>query len=420
MASDIVIPKLGMTMASAKLAAWKAAEGEWITEGQPVMVIETEKVTQDVEALADGFLHILAAPGAVAQVGEAVGQLAADEAELKALQAAAPAPEGLAAAPAAAPSAGEPAAPAAPGGRVKITPLAKKIARENGLDYRRLTGSGPGGRIKRADVERALKEGPPPAAEAPAAQSAAAWPGEVIEGKRVKDSLPLSGIRAVIAEHMHKSLQNSAQLSAMGEFDVAELVRLRQSLIAHQEMIGARISYTDLLVYIVARALKKNPLINSSVVGDQIKLWEDINIGVAVSLPMQKYDAGLIVPVIHDADKLSLTEISLRLKDLRRRCQEGTIGLEDLGGGTFTISNVGGFGQGYVFTTPIINQPQAAILGVGAILDRPVVQPDGQIGVGKLMNFSLTFDHRAINGAPIGLFLGTIQEMIKTPGLLLA
>lgn len=422
MATDIVIPKLGMTMASGKVAEWKAAEGDWITEGQAVLTIETEKVTHDVEALADGFLHILAAPGTEALVNEAVGQLAETEAELAELQAAQPAPEGVAAsapadkpADAAAPASG--AGPAAPGGRVKITPVAKKIAQEHGLDYSLVSGTGPGGRIKKADVLKAIEEGV--SAPAPAAAAAPAWDGEVVDGKRVKASLPLSGIRAAVAEHMQASLAGSAQLSVMGEFEVDAMVELRKSLVAAEAAVGTRITYTDILTFIVARALRKNPIINSSVVDGAIKIWEDVNIGVAVSLPFQEYDAGLIVPVIKDADKKSLAEISLELKDLRNRCLDGTIGLEEIVGGTFTLSNVGGFGKGYAFNTPIINQPQSAILGTGAILDRPVAEA-GEVVIKQLMNFSFTFDHRAINGAPVGMFLGTIQELIKTPGLLLA
>ncbi len=423
MATDIVIPKLGMTMASGKVAEWKAAEGDWITEGQGVLVIETEKVTHEVEALADGFLHILAAPGTEALVNEAVGQLAETEEELAQLQAAQPAPEGMAAAApagkpaeAAAPASG--AVPAAPGGRVKITPVAKKIANEHGLDYSLVSGTGPGGRIKKADVLKAIDEGVSAPASA-AASAAPAWDGEVVDGKRVKASLPLTGIRAAVAQHMQASLAGSAQLSVMGEFEVDALVELRKSLVAAEAAIGTRITYTDILTYVVARALKKNPIINSSVVDGAIKIWEDVNIGVAVSLPFQQYDAGLIVPVIRNADKKSLAEISLELKDLRTRCLDGSIGLDEIIGGTFTLSNVGGFGKGYAFNTPIINQPQSAILGTGAILDRPVAEA-GEVVIRQLMNFSFTFDHRAINGAPVGMFLGTIQEFIKTPGLLLA
>lgn len=421
MATDIVIPKLGMTMASGKVAEWKAAEGEWITEGQGVLVIETEKVTHEVEALADGFLHILAGPGTEALVNEAVGQLAETEEELAQLQAAQPAPGGMAeAAPAdkaATPEASAAVPASAAGGRVKITPVAKKIAQEHGLDYTLVTGTGPGGRIKKADVLKAIEEGV--SAPAPAAAAAPAWDGEIVDGKRVKASLPLSGIRAAVAEHMRASLAGSAQLSVMGEFEVDAMVELRKSLVAAEAQLGTRISYTDVLIYIVARALRKNPIINSSVVDGAIKIWEDVHIGVAVSLPFQEFDAGLIVPVIRDADKKSLTEISLELKDLRNRCLDGSIGLEEIMGGTFTLSNVGGFGKGYAFNTPIINQPQSAILGTGAILDRPMAEA-GEVVIKQLMNFSFTFDHRAINGAPVGMFLGTIQELIKTPGLLLA
>lgn len=416
MANEIVIPKLGMTMASAKVAEWVAKEGDWVEENQIVLVIETEKVTYEVEALSSGYLHIIAAPDTVAAVGEAVGILAGDKEELEALQKEQPAPAGTPvstedAAPKEA--AAEKAAPAA-GERVKISPLAKKIAREHGLDYTRIKGSGPGGRIKKVDVEKALAD----KASAPATVAPVDDGFDVVDGKRVKAVLPLTGIRGVIADHMQRSLADSAQLTTMGEIEVGAMVKLRESYKAREASIGLRISYTDILVYILARALKDNPIMNSSLVDGEIKLWEDINIGVAVSLPWQEWDAGLVVPVIYNADKLSLLEISKKLKELREKAVSGTLALDEITGGTFTISNVGGFGKGYFFNTPIINQPQSAILGIGPILDRPVVE-DGEIVVQSLMNISLTFDHRIINGAPIGKFLGRVAEFAADPGMLL-
>jgi pyruvate dehydrogenase E2 component (dihydrolipoamide acetyltransferase) len=415
MATDIVIPKLGMTMASAKVVEWKATEGDWITQGQCVLVIETEKVTCEVEALANGFLHVLMGPGSVAKVHETVGQLAETKEELEKLQIAQPSPIDL---PVTTTSQATTLQKTASGGRLKITPLAKKIAGEHGLDYTRVKGTGPGGRIKKEDIIKAIEESiREPLIDA--AITTPAWNGEVVDGKRVKASLPLTGMRAAVADHMQASLAGSAQISTMGEFEVGTLVELRQSLVRAEAKIGTRISYTDVLIYILARALKKYPIMNSSVVDREIKIWEDINIGVAVSLPFHEYDAGLIVPVIRNADKKTLTEVSVALKALRARCIEGTIGLEEISGGTFTLSNTGGFGKGYAFNTPIINRPQAAILGTGAIVERPMAEA-GEVVIRQIMNFSLTFDHRIINGAPVGMFLGTIQEFIDTPGLLLA
>ncbi len=267
-------------------------------------------------------------------------------------------------------------------------------------------------------MEKFLEQGGKPAATEAPVPSEDTWDGEVVDGKRVKASLPLAGIRGAVAEHMHRSLAVSAQLTTMGEFDATELVRLRQSLVEKEAELGVRISYTDIMVYALARAVKKNPIINSSIVGDAVKLWEDIHIGVAVSLQWEEYDAGLIVVVVKHADQKSLVEISRAIKDLKTKAREGRIGLDEVTGGTFTLSNVGVFGQGYTFSTPVINQPESAILGIGGILDRPVVV-EGEIVVRKIMNFNLTFDHRVINGGPAGKFLNDLGELVSNPYLLL-
>ncbi len=401
-------------MTHGKVVEWKIAEGEWVDESQIVVVIETEKVTYDVEAQSSGYLHIIAAPGDSAEVGEAIAELYETQEEV---------PEALATGGAAAgePVAKKPAAAAggsAPAIRpkgVRITPAARKLAEKNNLDYTGIKGSGTSDRINRADVEKALAAGPALAATAPGE----VFDGEIVDGKRVKDVLPLTGMRAAVAEHMHQSLQVSAQLTTMGEFDATELIRMRKSLVEKEAMLGTRITYTDLLAYMVTRVLQAVPIVNSSIIGNEIKLWEDINLGVAVSLPEEKYDAGLIVPVIKNAEKMTLTEMSLKLKELREKAFSGQLGLDDITGGTFTISNTGGFGRGYAYNTPVISQPQSAILGVGSIVERPLVV-DGEIAIRSVMNWNLTFDHRAINGAPVGKFLAILNEYIENPYLLMA
>ena len=417
MATDIVIPKLGMTMTQATVSEWLLAEGDRVEEGQNVLVIETEKVSYEVEALASGFLHILAGPGTVAEVGEPVGQLAATVDELAGLQKDAPAP----AAPA---PAGADAAPPAPtpeaapqtasADRIKISPVARKIAAANNLDVGAVQGTGPGGRIKRADVERALAE----RRTAKAAPVPAEPEGETLDGKRVLDRLPLAGLRGMVAEHMQRSLAVSAQLTSMGEFDATELVRLREALLVKESAWGVRVTYTDIVVYMLSRVLRENPIINSSLIDNQIVLWDDINIGVAVSLPWEQYDAGLIVPVVRRADRMTLVEISRENKRLREKALSGSLALEEVTGGTFTLSNVGSFGRGYSFSTPIISQPQSAILLTGAITDRALVV-DGRIEARSVMNWSFTFDHRAINGAPVGKFLSDLNDLITNPYLLI-
>ena len=422
MAKDIVIPKLGMTMEKATVAEWLAREGDWIEEKQPVVVIETEKVASEVEALDAGFLHILSEIGAEAMVGEPIGRLAETEEELAGLQKAEPGPA-AAAAPGEAPAAPTPAPrpasdPGLPTERVRISPAARKMARDHGLDYTNIQGTGPGGRIKRVDVEKALAEPKKPAATQAVRPQAPAPSGEMVDGKLVKATLPLTGLRGAVADHMMRSLGQSAQLTTMGEFDVTELVRCYQALKVKMEALGQRLTYTDILVFVLARTLKQNPIINSSLIDNKIVLWEDVNIGLAVSLPWEQYDAGLIVPVARQADRKTLPELSRELKELQTKATGGGLTMEDVTGGTFTLSNVGGFGRGYVFATPVINQPQSAILMTGAIVQRPLIV-DGEIQARSVMNWSFTFDHRVINGAPVGKFLADMNEYLANPYLLL-
>lgn len=421
MAKNIAIPKLGMTMKEAKVVAWKLNEGDWVEKGQVVLVIETAKVTYEVEAMDSGYLHIMVSPETVLPVGAAAGLLAETKEELAELQAQEPAVAAVAASsavvePAVAPRAQAAAGPGRPA-RVKISPAAKKMAEEHNLDYTKIAGSGPGGRIVKEDVQNALaaREAAPTPAAAPVAE---APPGEVIDGKRVRTTMPLKGMRLVIAEHMVRSLQVAAQLTTMTEFDMTELIKVRKRLLERESAIGVRISYTDLLVYILARTLKDMPVMNASLIDGQVVLWEDINIGVAVALQLSEYESGLIVPVVRNADQKSLAEINRAVASVVEKARAGTIMPDDVTGSTFTLTNTGTFGGGWAWGTPIINQPESAILQTGAIAERPAVV-DGQVVVRSMMPVSLTFDHRVLDGAPVAAFLARLGELVQNPELLI-
>jgi pyruvate/2-oxoglutarate dehydrogenase complex dihydrolipoamide acyltransferase (E2) component len=202
----------------------------------------------------------------------------------------------------------------------------------------------------------------------------------------------------------------------MGDFDMTEMVKLRESFLKQEKMINTRITYTEMLVLAIAKALKDNPLLNASLIDNEIKLWEDINIGVAVGLG-EKGDQGLIVPVVKNADKKSLVEISLTAKTLVEKAQAGKLMPDDVTGGTFTLTSIGGRGVSF-FQTPIINQPESAILGAGPIIQRPVAK-DGQILISPIMTYSLTFDHRIVDGVVAENFLFRLREFLEAPGLLL-
>lgn len=430
MAIDIAIPKLGMTMKEAKVVAWAFPEGDRVEAGQVVLQVETAKVTHDVEAQASGFLHILAAPGETYPVGAAVGQLAETEEELARLQVETPAPHVTAAAPVAeeagtaasvatAPAAGatpsDPAGP--PSGKTRISPLAKRLAQEHNLDLTTVTGSGPNGRIVKEDVEKALAARAAGVA-APAAVEAEPWTGEVIDGKRVKTVLPLQGMRKAIADHMVHSLQVAAQLTTMTEFDMTELIKLRKLLLARESTLGFRVSYTDLIVFIVARTLKAVPIVNASLIDGRVVLWEDVHVGVAVALQLSEYESGLIVPVVKNADRKSLPEINRSVSEVVAKAREGKVLPDDVTGSTFTLTNTGTFGNMWAHGTPIINQPESAILQTGSIVERPAVV-DGQVVPRPMMPASLTFDHRVLDGAPVSVFMGELRDRIENPAILI-
>ncbi len=407
MATEIKVPRLGMAIADATIIEWKVKEGEQVAEKQVVVVIETEKLKYDVESPAAGFVHILSNEGDTAPVGKVIGLIAASKEELAALPKAAPA-ETAAVAEAPKAEATPAAAPAASGegeARIRISPVARKLAEEHAIDITGVTGTGPGGRITREDIEKAVA--------APAAAPAAVAPAGAAGEKRGKQAIPLRGMRGAIAEHMHRSLSVSAQLTAMGEIDMAQMVKRRKDLVDQESVLGTRITYTDLLVFALARTLKEHPLVNSSLIDNEIKVWEDINIGVAVAL-----EEGLIVPVVKAADKKSLKEISQTVRALAEKAREGKLVAEEITGGTFTLSNLGAVGAGYRFETVIINQPESAILGTGAITERAVVR-DGQIVIRPIMTYYLTYDHRVVDGAVAARFMASLIKLLENPNLLL-
>jgi pyruvate dehydrogenase E2 component (dihydrolipoamide acetyltransferase) len=414
MATKVVMPKLAMMMKQGKVVEWRAKEGEQINKGQVIMVIETEKVTYDIEASVSGYFHIVTKLDETVPVDQVVAWIAETEEELKSLQAQSPAPAADEEISTAAEKTTTISAPAPPEGRVKISPAAKKMAEDHGINWAKLSGSGPGGRIVKEDIEKAIEAAQSQPAMAPSTE----WGGEMIDGKRVKQTLPLKGMRAAIAEHMVRSLHTAAQLTTTCDIDMSELIRIRNSFLAKEQEIGVRISFTDLLVFILSRVLKEQPRMNSSLIDNRVILWEDISIGVAVAVELSEMETGLIVPVIRNTDQKSLLTISKEVKGLTKRARAMQLLPDDLGGGTFTITNFGVFGVGYSITTPVINQPEAAILGTGAVVDRPVVR-EGQIVIRPIMPLSLTFDHRLLDGAPIGKFFKRLQELLENPNLLL-
>ena len=416
MIANIAIPKLGFTMVDAKLVEWKAKEGDWVEKGSGVLVIEGEKSSWEIEAENSGFLHIAAQSGNKALVGEVVGVICETKEELNSAQKQTPpvSAVGLTETKATTRTGATPPlkveSASTQTGHIRISPVARKLAEENLIDIASIAGTGPGGRIVLTDVEKAIETKKATPKAAPEIQAPPSI--ETYEGKRVARSVPLEGMRKAIADLMYYSLTNSAQVTVAADIDMTEIVRVRNTLVGQAEQIGTKVSYTDLFVFVLARVLKDNPIFNASLIDDEIKFWEDINIGIAVSLGEQ----GLLVPVVKNADKKSIAQIALLSKELVEKARQNNLRPDDIIGGTFTFSNIGTLSISR-HQTPIIVPPQSAILAAAAIKDTPVVR-EGQIVIRPMATFSLTYDHRIIDGEAGERFLLRFNELLQSPDLL--
>jgi len=418
MSEKILLPKLAMAMKQGKIVEWKPKEGDWVEKGDITMVIETEKVTYECESSASGYLHILSELDKIYPVEEVVALLAQTEEELQELQAGQAVPEiskpdSSEVAPSAATAAGSPKKK----GRIKITPAAKMLAMKHNLDFEKITGTGPGGRIKKEDILQFLENGDTDAVVAAPTQSTQTC--EMIDGKEVLDTISYSGMRQAIGDHMMQSLAVSAQLSSIGEIDMTQLIRFRKAYLNKEKEFGVRVTYTDLIVMLLAKAIKYVPIVNASLIDGEIKIWKDINIGVAVSFETGKYHNSLIVPVIKNTESKSLLEIANINRDLIGRARNGQLTPDEVTGGTLTLTNLGALTPGWMIGTPIINQPQAMILGTGAILEKPV-GINGKIELRPFMSVSFTYDHRVMDGAPIAKLYAKMIELAENPEYLLA
>ena len=444
MAKVIVMPKLGLTMTEGTVSKWLKHEGDAVKEGEPLFEVETDKLTNTIEASASGtLLKIAVAEGGTAKCLDPVAVIGEAGEDASALLGGA-APAAAPAASAAPAAAAEPAASAparAPGERVLASPAAKKLAKELGIDIALVPGTGPRGRVTEEDVKNYKPAAPAPAAPAEPAVKASPLAAKVAAdiGLDLKDvpahgrvlaadilaavqkggsaaaeagpreeTVPMNGMRKAIARNMLNSHMTSPTVTFNLGIDMSELKKLREQLKSEE----IKVSYTDILVKVVAKALTEFPLLNCSVEDNKIIYKHYVNMGVAVAL-----DNGLVVPNVRDADKKSLTEISDELKELAAKAREGKLPLERLQGGTFTVTNLGMYG--IESFTPIINQPEVAILGVNTMEDKVVVV-DGEICVRPIMNLSLTADHRVIDGSVAAQFLQRVKKLMEKPALLLA
>ena len=454
MAVELRMLQMDQTMTKGKIGKWLVKEGDTVTEGQPLLEIETDKVVHEQESPTDGVIaQLLAEEGTNVPVnallaiigapGEEVARVEADTAAEQP-QEAEPEEPVKPAQPKATPSTPTvalKASPAArqlaeklaidlaqvkasgPGGRIlesdvqryidlrelaptptettrlKASPLARRLAKEHGVNLSSIAGSGPDGRIVRDDVLQASAT----AAETPIVETPAI--------QQATEVIPMDGIREIIAERMTLSVQTNASVTLHTEVDATAFVELRGMLNDKLQTKEVSLTYTDLLVKVVANALREHPRLNATLTDEGIHLLPEVNIGVAVAL-----EDGLVVPVVQNADKERLSEISEQVKSFAERARSNQLTPGELQGGTFTITNLGNFGIDAF--TPIINPPESAILGVGRILKKPVVHDD-EIVIRSMLTLSLTFDHRVIDGAPAAQFLQTVSDYIQDPYLLL-
>jgi pyruvate dehydrogenase E2 component (dihydrolipoamide acetyltransferase) len=399
MAIEIVMPKLGLTMTEAMLVEWKKREGDRVKKGEILFVLETEKVTYEVEAPEDGILgKVLVHEKETVPVGAVVAYLLAPgerpSEDRKAQERLSP--EGWA--PREAPiRAGE-----EPGTRVKASPLAAKIARAAGIDLRAVTGTGPGGRILREDVEKVAFE--------KTRVQAREGKTEAVTGIR---PVALSGMRRAIAKKMLAAKVETAQTYMSVTVDAGRIVAYRETLLPYiQERAGVRVTITDLMMKVTGAAIREHPVVNTRWTPEGILYLDEVHMGMAMAL-----DAGLIVPVIRDIHQKNLTQIARDRTTLIEKGKNNRFMPDDITGSTFTLSAMGMFGIEQF--TANINLPESAILAVGAVIDKPVAA-GGQVVIRPMMNVTLTYDHRIIDGAEAGKFMRTLKRLIEDPILVLA
>ena len=411
-------------MTEGTVVRWLKAEGDRVEIGDEVAEIETDKATMAMEAFDEGILGKIMIPeGGKAPIGSVLaviledGESAADiEAPAPAETKAAPEPKPAAAAPPspapAAPAKSSPAPATTDGGRIHASPLARKVAAATGVDLAGLTGSGPGGRIVRKDVEAAAAGGTSPAAPAPAAAPSPAPSAVAPTVSDADQRIELSTMRRIIAERLLLSKTTIPHFYLHLEVDAGPLMAIRQQINAQAEIThGNKYTVNDFILKAVINAMQAVPAANAAFNGDHIVQFAQIGIAIAVAI-----DDGLVTPVVKNAAEKSLLQISREVKDLAARAREKKLRPDEFDGGTMTVSNLGAYG--IESFDAIVNPPQAAILSVGAIIEKPVVR-GGEIVPGQRMNLGLSCDHRVVDGAVGATLLGEIKKLIENPALML-
>ncbi|MBA58634.1 MAG: dihydrolipoamide acetyltransferase [Gammaproteobacteria bacterium] len=471
MPKEIYLVKVGMSMTEGMVSEWFIPDGGTVKKGELVYSLETEKVNLDVDAEYDGVVKHLVEVGITLKPGDVVGYIFEsgedvpdnlDQADSQTIPSEQKEPEPVVQSEASVPelvregasnieeSGRVKSSPAArrlaqelgvdyraargtgPGGRIveidvraladaggresgrteisvqqpnlKASPLARKIAEERGIDLASIKGTGPGGRIVQSDVEQAPLD-------RNSVSSPTGLTAELTPGPHPGDTVPVKGMRKTIATRMHQSLMESAQLSMDMEVIMNDAVKMRNGLVEEWASEGVKPTYTDFVIKACAKALKSHPMMNSRFSFEEILLLEEVHVGMAVALP-----EGLVVPVVRNADRLSIKELAKETSRLAKAAREGSLSLDDYAGGTFTVSALGMYGVDSF--TPIINHPQSGIMGINRLYDG-MEWEDERIVKSKKMNLSLTWDHRALDGAPAAEYLVEVKKLLEAPYRLL-
>jgi 2-oxoglutarate dehydrogenase E2 component (dihydrolipoamide succinyltransferase) len=417
MSIDLIIPEVGESISEALVSRWLKSEGDRVEKDEPLVELETDKVTVELPSPAAGVLvEILVENGATAAVGDVIGRLEeGDGAAKRARRTAAkktaakktkektkdkPETEEQPEAAAEEAVAEEPAAEAPSPERV-VMPAARRLLEEHGLRAEEVEATGPGGRLLKEDVERHLAEAAPPAAE-----------GAGSAGDRREEVVPMSPIRRRIAERLVAAQQNAALLTTFNEIDMSAVIELRSRYREDfQRRWEVKLGFMSFFVRAAVDALRQFPQVNAEIRGTDIVYRSYCDIGIAVST-----DRGLLVPILRNAERLGFAEIERAIGDFGERARTGKIKLDELEGGTFTISNGGIFGS--MLSTPIVNPPQSGVLGLHAIEERPIAR-DGQVVIRPMMYLALSYDHRIVDGREAVTFLRRIKEAVEDPSRML-
>lgn len=409
MAVEVLMPKMGMAMKEGTVSRWNKQAGDLVSKGEVIASISSEKIEADLEAPANGVLLKITVsewegvpPGTViGYIGHPNEQIAEETAATATFETVTG--EKKLEEPVAMTKSDTIAASPASAKEVKISPVARKLAEAAGLPFESLIGTGPVGRITKEDVEKAI-------AEREAKQAVAAEDDRLpaVAVKETMEQLPVTGMRKVIASRMMASLQESAQLTITTRADVTDLIALQKKMNeVTQKEHEIKLTVTDLIARATVLALQRHKQVNSAYIDDRIHRYGHVHLGIAVAL-----EQGLVVPVVRYAESTSVLDLSRRIKALAAQAREGTLGMEEMQGSTFSITNLGAYGID--FFTPVLNSPEAGILGVGAVQETPVFIGE-EVQRRSILPLSLTFDHRVLDGAPAAEFLYTLRTYLEEP-----